>query len=196
MTAINNISTNADFKAALLEELGLSNPEDGVTPSEMEAAIAEIFTPSFVYVNNKGYTVSATTTETTALTFTIPANKMGANGIIQIFPVYSTTNDGHAKYFKIKFNNIKISEISSVSNAAGKYEIRFWNVNNAAINKSFNNGATAGGLIGSTTLALSDYTINTASDITVTVTIQNGSTDDTSVLESILVLVYKNNVVY
>lgn len=151
---------------------------------------------ALAYSNNKTYTVTNSTAETTVLTFTIKGGLLGANGGLHFYPMYKTNNDGHTKYFKLKINGTTISEISMTSTVSARYFVNFYNKNSTSVNEGFTNDTNTGGTFSSTVKGLVNYSINTANDMTVTVTITNGNIDDTSTLESMTVFYYQNTNTY
>jgi hypothetical protein len=130
------------------------------------------------------------TTENIVYTGTIPANSIGVNGFFQIRMLTSAlANNANAKTFRIKFNGTTIATSSALaSNLSARLIVELFNRNSL----SSQIGGAAAALIStnytSSTVAFSNFTFNTAADITLTVTILNAVGTDTSSLESIQVI--------
>lgn len=145
-------------------------------------------TYSFPYVN------TGNTTENTILTFTIPANSISKNGCFWILAEYTFTTSTNLKSLRIKFNGTQVA-IGGNFSLAGTFGRSFWIFSNSgslATNKSPQATDQKGGAFQMTALAtaspaFSTYAINTAADITVTITSQLATGTETLDLQTLKV---------
>ena len=140
---------------------------------------------SFPYAN------TGNTTENTILTFTIPASSIGINGSFHIIFRGSATSNTNTKSLRIKFNGTTVAQgtFTSTSCYGNWYQI-FTNRNSLSANV-WGANVDSGQQFTKGTAAFVTGTIATASDITVTVTLQcNTSGTDTISLESLQIIAY------
>jgi len=209
MTAKNNISLDADFKAALQTELEImtqaeaderypqiseGDPTPIYTAEEVDALLKSIPMQRVWPIDDdaSGLPASTTgnTTENTVLTFTIAADKIGTNTAFHIISLISATNNANAKTVRVKFNGTTVFSVD-VSGCAtiNPYAI-LRNRNSKTAQISGNTTATSvhGGFGNKSGTAVTTYTVDTSADITVTVTLQNGVGTDTIAMEDFRIL--------
>lgn len=181
--------------------LGRLRQSDKLTPAETallsdytytKAQIDALFVGRVkkVLVDNTQHSNTGNTTENTVLTGTIPANSIGINGSFHITMLISTlNNNANAKSVRVKFNGTQVCAGVTVSTLTYQTYSILRNRNSASAQVALNpTSAACGGFATGTGNAPSTFTINTAADITVTVTIQNGTGSDTVSLEAIEIL--------
>lgn len=127
---------------------------------------------------------AADTNENILGTITIPANALGANGILRYWAQFTVNNNANAKTVRARFNGIggtifySASMASAVSNYTGMFYIANRNATNSQV------GLASNGL----TLANGNAVITSAVDTTVAttlvLTVQKGVAGDTMTLEA------------
>lgn len=128
--------------------------------------------------------VTGTTTETTLATITIPANAMGANGIVRITSAWSNTSNVNTKTAKIKFGGVSYAN-TNMSTTLGTRDQRQI-VNRNVTNSQYGTSVTLGGFVGSSGATVTSSIDTTAAvDIVMTGQLANGG--DTLTLEYYLV---------
>lgn len=140
---------------------------------------------SNVQLNNTG-----STTENTVFTGTIPANSIGENGSFHITMLIGSTNNANAKTVRVKFNGnvVGFGSIVSAQCYQSYFIIRNRNSLSSQVSMYSQSGASGSFASGTTAGLPTTYAINTAADITVTVTIQNATGSDTVSLDAFEIL--------
>lgn len=143
-----------------------------------------------VFADNVQKSNTGNTNENTVLTANIPANSIGANGSFHIIMLISTlNNNANAKTIRVKFNGTTVCQGVTVSTLSYQTYSMLHNRNSASAQVAmYYASAASGGFAVGTGTAPSIFTINTAADIEVTVTIQNAVGTDTVSLEAIQIL--------
>lgn len=129
--------------------------------------------------------VTNTTAETQVASFTLPGGLPGPNGYVRLLTMLSHTNSANTKTLRIKFNGTTVitNAIGGLGSASayGSFTIR-----NCG-SESSQKGTQGASGVGTTSAAVGTSSINTASDVTVTITMQMGALAETSTLEHLLV---------
>lgn len=144
-----------------------------------------------IYASNVRVSHTGDSNEYTAISFTIPAGTLSANGSLHFISLFSFTSSTNAKTFRIKIgsNVIGYWNTSSTGLAARQYHV-ISNRNSVSSQISANNGVSTGGgfAVSPMSAAVSTYSIDFSVSQTCTVTIQNANTGETSSIESFEVL--------
>jgi lysophospholipase L1-like esterase len=144
-----------------------------------------------VAASNTKVSYTGSTTETTVLTFTIPANSIGINGRFDIPILATATNNANNKTIVVRFNGVGVYQqvLTSVASYRGLGMIFNRGSLTSQVSGPLNTGASIGfGSNGASSLAPSTFTINTGADITVTVSILLANAADTASVEAFQVV--------
>lgn len=164
---------------------GTNTTQAASTAFVNQAAVRKIYS-SNVQVSHTGDAL-----EYTAITFTIPAGTISANGSLHFISLFSFTSSTNAKTFRIKIgsNVIGYWNTSATGLAARQYHV-ISNRNSISSQISAGNGVSTGGgfSVSPMSAAVSTYSIDFSVNQTCTVTIQNANTGETSSIESFEVL--------
>lgn len=156
------------------------------------AAGGSLTAASNVVATNIQLVNTATTTENTVYTGTIPANSIGANGHWDIIALVSYPNNGNPKTFKVKINGTTVLNRVNSTSVADRWFFSIYNRNSTAaqIAPQGGSGQVVGG--GTTSVALAPYFFDTTTALPIVVTIQNASAGDgtTTALEALTVVAY------
>ena len=150
-----------------------------------------------IYVSNVQISKTGDTNEYTALTFTIPGGTIGPNGSFHIFALLDFTSSTNLKTIAIKFNGTQIQAGGNFS-LAGTFARHHWiiaNRNSASSQIVPNSTDQKTAAFQMTSLptaspAYQTFSINTAADITCTVTLKLGLGTETVNLETFQVIAY------
>lgn len=161
----------------------------------VHAAIAQggsLVAASNIVESNVQLINTATTTENTVYTGTIPAHSMGINGHWDILGLASYPTNANNKIFKIKINGTTVLSRTNTTSVADRWYFSIFNRNSLAaqIAPGGAGGQVVGGGTSNTTLGT--YFFDTSVDLPIVVTIQNASAGDgtTTALESLTVVAY------
>ncbi|MBV5313776.1 MAG: hypothetical protein JZU47_10800 [Prolixibacteraceae bacterium] len=140
-----------------------------------------------VISDNAQHTAVNTLAETTIFTGTIPANSIGANGSFHIYALLSMVNSANSKLFKVKLNGTQIGAISATTFSS---YYATWSIKNRSLTSQLSMIPTSGSSSGYTghTSAVQTYSLNTAADMTLTVTVTMGVNTETAGIEALEVL--------
>lgn len=144
--------------------------------------------PIAIYRLNTTVTAPADTNENTLATVQIPANSMGANGVLRVSVMASLTNNANAKTISARFGGTVFAQQSYPSVALIKAQSQIQNRNSATSQVSA--GSTSGASWSPSTSSASGvttYTIDTTLAQTLSITAQKATAGDTITLESLLV---------
>lgn len=163
-----------------------------VTPAQIATYTATTYTKG-VYVlcasAATGMSVTGTTSETTLATCTVPANAMGANGVLRITAVWSNNNSANTKSFRVKFpgtsgtNYLTLNTTTNISHRM-QAQIANRNATNSQVGMSASTSQTGWA---SSSVALATSTADTTADQDVSFRAQLANGSDTATLESLLV---------
>lgn len=159
-------------------------------PRSIDAAAIAAGSGGIPYVIAASAVAVATTGDTnenTLATITIPGDAMGANGIVRITTVFSYTNSANTKSLKVKFGGTTYQNTSVTTTASARYQSQIQNRNSV----SSQVGGHVSGTFATSSGAPVTSSINTAAEVTVLITGQNGLGSETITLESYLVEVIK-----
>lgn len=129
------------------------------------------------------------TTENTVATVTIPAGMLGANGAVEVIPLWDFTNNANTKTMKVKFGGSVVYSIATTATTSCQMQYFVRNANSAsaqvaqASNGSSGMGAVAGSLL--------TGVINTANAADITLTAQCANAGDTINLRGYIVRLMK-----
>lgn len=142
--------------------------------------------PGYSYVIGKSavaVSVTGTTNETTLATITIPAGAIGPNGQVEMWIVYSTTNNANAKTPRIKLGATAYYAPAITTATTVQAFVRIANRNSASsqVGMAASSPVGVGMAVGS---AITTSAINTATAQDITITGQLGVGTDTMTLES------------
>jgi len=127
---------------------------------------------------------TADTTETVLANISIPANTLGANGILRISAIYTMTNNGNNKIMRVRLGGVGGTAFTAITvTAITNYALVSWIQNRNAVNIQVGKDP-AQGSYGSGTGSLVTGAINTTSAQNLVLTGQLGNSADTIQLEA------------
>lgn len=146
--------------------------------------------PSSIILAQSAVAVSHTgdTNETTLATVTIPAGAMGANGQIEIETLWSYTNSGNNKNFKVKFGGVSFTNATATTTATAQTLTRIANRNSAASQVGFVASSSNG--LGTSTGSVVTANVDTSADVTLLITGSLALGSETITLESYIVKLF------
>lgn len=138
--AKNNITTDADFKAAFKEELGIANPAEGYNKVQIDTLIAksvfsEVLVSTPILHNGTGSSVKIFET-------TIDP-KLGVEGWMK-FAFYASMTGTNAHTFSVRVSNQSIIQLAPTTTPSLKVENLLYNKNNVTKQGAGNLGAGYG----------------------------------------------------
>ena len=128
--------------------------------------------------------LTGTTSETTLITFTLPAGVIGSNGKVKLYPLFTATNNGNIKTLRIKLNSLNAYLLQPAAFTQMSAIVIIRNFNSESSQK-IASGMTAG--LGLATASMTTLSIDTSLETTITVTGQLSNSSDTLTLESLFV---------
>lgn len=158
------------------------------------AALAQsISTPanagvSVIAKSGTAVSVTGTTTETTLATITIPANTLGPNGQIEIWTLWSNTNNANTKTPRIRFGGQSIANQPVTATNSLQMYARL--ANRGLTNSQVAQPLGFSGL--GANAAVVTTAIDTTQDVALTINGTLGVSSDTLTLESYVVIVITN----
>ncbi len=119
------------------------------------------------------------TTETTVATITIPAGRMGANGYLEVYCLWSATNNANSKTGRVKLGGSVLTAYSPTGNATCHGVARIFNRNSQSSQVCFplGNAQSSGS-------AASTSAVDTSAAVTLTLTVELANAGDTMTLEA------------
>jgi len=157
--------------------------QPGVIQLATSVSVVRIVGKSGLAVNTP-----ADTTEDILATVTIPANSMGANGVIEVVALWSCTNNANAKTARVRFGGIGGTIYESVSLANFASANTYATITNQNATNSQVGYSAAG--FGTSTSALVTSAIDTTVDQTIVFTGQKATAGDTLTLNSYLIRLF------
>jgi hypothetical protein len=127
---------------------------------------------------------TGTTAETTLATIAIPANALGANGILRVTTLFSNNNSGGTKDLRIKFNGTTFWQAQTTTTLTNRGQAQIANRNATNSQVGGPNG-TGGWASASGAVVTSAHDTTGALNVTITGQLSNGA--DTMTLESYVV---------
>ena len=121
--------------------------------------------------------ITGTTNQTTAYTYTIPAGSLGIDGKTVVTFLASFTNNSNNKTFRISFGGTNFFTGNFTTSQIIRIKIEIQNLHSASSQIGFPVGV--GVANGTATGSLATGSVNTASDVTVTITGQLANAGDT-----------------
>lgn len=135
--------------------------------------------------------VSATTSEETLATITVPANSMGANGCVEILAAFTMTNSANNKTMRFKFGGAATTYRVLVATTSATFLVYGALCNRNATNSQVSNvSQTAAGAFGSSINPLVTSAVDTTANVDITITGQKASSGETLTLENYMVRLY------
>jgi hypothetical protein len=128
--------------------------------------------------------ITGTTTETTLASVTIPANAMGANGIVRVTTGWSHNSSASSKTLRVKFGGTTFGSGNITTNATTRDQRQIANRN--ATNSQIGTATTLGGFASSGS-AIVTSTVDSTANVTLAITGQLTNTSETITLEYYLV---------
>jgi hypothetical protein len=122
---------------------------------------------------------AADVNENTLATIILPAGTMGANGILKIETFWDVNNNANAKTPRIKFGGTTILT-GALASTSFFHDVRVIFNTTASAQRTFGFGGTGGWHTGGT--SSSTMAVNTASDVTILMTVQKATAGDTMTL--------------
>jgi len=130
--------------------------------------------------------LTGTIAETTLATMTIKGGLMGAKGKLKIWPLFSAPNNANNKSFYIKLGGVAFISITYTTNAVSSQVLCvIRNTNSESSQVAFSSGNSSG--VGNSSVAVTTASINTAADVTLTVSAALGNASDTVTLYGLFV---------
>ena len=188
VTGGGDLSANRTFTvtaASAAEALAMSVTDRALTPSNLaDFGALRLLGCSAVPLSHTG-----DTSQTTLATVSVPANFLGANGLIIIIPLWSVTNNANTKTLRVKFGATEFLNATPLASVATHQSIIVIR-NRGATNSQVGAQANFAG-IGSSTAGVVTAAIDTTAAVDITLTVQLGTGTDTATLEGYLILALK-----
>lgn len=131
--------------------------------------------------------VTGTVTETALATVTIPAGSLGANGLVEVIAVWTTTNSANNKSLKVKLGSTAFLNVTATTTASAQTFTRAANRNSTSSQLGYSAGATG---FSTSTGANFTASLDTTADVTLTITGTLTNTGETITLEGYTVRIY------
>lgn len=142
---------------------------------------------SLLSQTNTAASLTGTTTETTLATYTLPANTLGANGMLRITAFWSATNNANAKNPRVRFGGTSGTAYNPSQNFGGRLtgqSITHIRANNStSIQKAYTGAAFGAAAYDSGAVAQITSAVNTTSNVDIVFSGQLANSADTLVLE-------------
>ena len=132
---------------------------------------------------------TGTINETTLTTVSIPADIMGANGAIELLPLYDYTNSANTKTLKAKFGGGLVYSIATTTTTSCQMQYIVRNANSKSAQVAQASSGSAG--MGAVASALLTGSINTANAVSLTITGQLANSGETINLRGYIVRLIK-----
>jgi hypothetical protein len=141
---------------------------------------------SLLAQSNAAISLTGTTTETTLATYTLPANTLGANGILRITSFWSCNNTANNHTARVRFGGTLgtvylTDNLNSRLNGQGITHIRANNATNSQ--KAFAGNNFVGSSFTSGTVAVTTSSVDTTSNVDVVISGQLANSGDNMTLE-------------
>jgi hypothetical protein len=128
----------------------------------------------------------ADATEDVLATITVPANAMGANGVLRITAVFSGTNNVNSKLCNVRYSGAGGTLYAQANISSNKFRTQVQIANRNATNSQAGFDASGGGF-GLSAAAIATSAVDTTASTTIVITGQKAVAGDTLTLESYLV---------
>lgn len=169
---------------------GLPVAGGGTGAATARAATANLVTWYCLGFSGVSLPLTGTTSETILATVTIPANAMGANGIIRVHTTWSYTNSANNKILKVRFGGIGgTAYFNTTSTTTASFKHVFEMHNRGATNSQVSgtsSGSTAG-IWSSSTCSITTSAVDTTAAVDLVFTGQLATAAETIALECYLV---------
>lgn len=147
---------------------------------------AYVLAQSFVAVNG-----TAVTSEEVYATITVPANALGANGVVEVYSYWGYTNSANNKVTRIRWGGIS-GDIMRTSTQTTSASVQLWggwgNRNNTSSQVGYM--SVSGGSFVTSVVALMTATRDTTAAVDIVITGQKASSGETLTLEGYRVIIY------
>lgn len=127
----------------------------------------------------------ADTTEDTLATITVPANCMGPNGALRIWPTFTHTNSSNTKTLRVRFSGASGTQyfvLGDTTSATTNIVVMICNRNSTSSQTSMHSAVSAGVSTGSSA-ALVTSSVDTTAATTVLITGQKDTSGETLTLQ-------------
>lgn len=141
-----------------------------------------------VYHSAAGWTKTGDTAETTVLNLVgvVPADVLGANGVLRITPLGSClVNDASVKTIRVKINGVTVDTVLLTSARVAQKQFILSNRNSKSSQVA--TGASQTNPFSTSSAAIATFVFDTSAALDVAVSIQNAAAGDSTTLERILI---------
>lgn len=177
------LAGSIDLTSKVTGALPIANGGTGATTAQ--AAQAALKGPYILAASAVASSVTGTATETTLATITLPANSMGANGIVRVITAWTHTNSANNKTLRMKFGGTSYLNSNVTTNATSRVETQISNRNATGSQVGHSPSATAS--FSSSGSAIVTSAVDTTASVTLLITGQLATTSETITLESYIV---------
>lgn len=124
--------------------------------------------------------VTGTTDETLAYSLTIPGGLIGPDGVLQVLPLVSLTNNANTKTITVKLGATTIFTATGLASSAGAQQVVLMrNIGSEAVQRTLSGGSSGVG----TSTSLLSTTVDTSADVVLNVYVKLSNSADTIRLE-------------
>lgn len=129
-------------------------------------------------------TLTGSTAETLAYSLTIPGGLIGPDGVLQVIPLVSLTNNANTKTVTVKLDTTTVFTVTGLASSSGAQQVVLVrNVGSEAVQRTLSGGSSGVG----TSTSLLSTTVDTSADVTLNVYIKLSNAADSIALEDCLV---------
>lgn len=154
--------------------------------ASLSATASQVASAIVLAASGAAVTAPADTNENTLVTITVPANAMGANGILRITTLWTYTNSANSKTLRVKFGGTTFMGVSQTTSNTYSDQRNIANRNATNSQVAWPQGSGSGGFNVSGS-AVTTGTIDTTSSQDILITAQKASGAETLILERYLV---------
>lgn len=178
--------SSANLASALTDETGSGAAVFGTGPTLTSATLATKLIKGVYIIGASavGWSVTGTTTDTTLVTVAVPANAMGANGVIRVTAQWSFAGAGGTRQPKIKFAGTSYLAPAAFTSTALSSRTQTQWANRNATNSQVGMEPTQGNFSQDNTAVSTTSAIDTTASQDITLTCQLGNSGDTCTLEA------------
>jgi hypothetical protein len=159
--------------------------ETGDVPTQSQFIDVFDSFPRRLFSSNTSLTHTGSTGETTIATFTVPGGSLGPNGSLHFIYLLKWTNNANAKTMRVKMAGQTLMTLSPTTNQTIRHYLILSNRNSESsqVQGALSGGATSVGFNTSSSADISTWSINTAVDQSVTLTVVLANAADTAGFE-------------
>jgi hypothetical protein len=166
----------------------------GTGAATARAAAANLAVPYTLAHSAVGVSHTGNTNETALATIAVPANAMGANGMVRVTTIWTVTNDASVKTARVRFGGVSGTEycskdLASIDTFVNQVSVENRNATNSQLGRPLgagNSAASSAGWSGSSTAVVTSA-VDTTAAVDIVISGQLGDGTDTIRLESYLV---------